>query len=290
MSLGAPPVQKFFESQRLRISYWDWGNEDKPTFVFVHGGYDHARSWDRIVEAFRDDYHVVAIDLRGHGDSDAAIGSQYAIPDLAIDVVRLVEEVGAPAKIVGHSFGASTTLIAAGTFPELFDGVIAIEGTHSLNPPEFMDEGMGPNWLRMYADRVREYEDMTPTVYPTLEEVTHRLARQNPHQRHEWVEHLAQYGAKKVEGGYIWKWDLWVRGRTSMELRREELERFWANIDCPVLLLFASSGTGRAAQRLDAAPLFKDARSIVVDPATHTVQHDQPERTIAEMKSFLASL
>ena len=134
MSLGAPPVQKFFESQRLRISYWDWGNEDKPTFVFVHGGYDHARSWDRIVEAFRDDYHVVAIDLRGHGDSDAAIGSQYAIPDLAIDVVRLVEEVGAPAKIVGHSFGASTTLIAAGTFPELFDGVIVrIDGGGDCN-------------------------------------------------------------------------------------------------------------------------------------------------------------
>ena len=57
MFLGAPPVQKFFESQRLRISYWDWGNEDKPTFVFVHGGYDHARSWDRIIEAFRDDYN-----------------------------------------------------------------------------------------------------------------------------------------------------------------------------------------------------------------------------------------
>jgi len=72
-------------------------NEDKPTFVFVHGGYDHARSWDRIIEAFRDDYHVVAMDLRGHGDSDRAVGSQYAIPDLAIDVVRLVEEVGAPA-------------------------------------------------------------------------------------------------------------------------------------------------------------------------------------------------
>jgi len=59
----------FIESQRIRISYWDWGNDGAPVLVLVHGGRDHARSWDRMAEALRGDYHVVALDLRGHGDS-----------------------------------------------------------------------------------------------------------------------------------------------------------------------------------------------------------------------------
>ena len=110
----AAPVQQFVTSQRLRISYWDWGNEAAPLLLFVHGGSDHARSWDRIAEGLRDDYHVAAIDMRGHGDSDWAPGSQYSLPDMALDVVHVIEHLGAPAFVVGHSMGASTSLLAAG--------------------------------------------------------------------------------------------------------------------------------------------------------------------------------
>ena len=103
MPESAPPTQHFFESQRLRISYWDWGNADAPPLVLVHGGRDHARTWDRVAEAFRDQYHVVALDLRGHGDSQWAIGSQYGPPDVALDVLRMIEVVGAPARVIAHS-------------------------------------------------------------------------------------------------------------------------------------------------------------------------------------------
>lgn len=71
----AEPRQQFYQSQRLRLSYWAWGADDAPPLILMHGGRDHARNWDRIAEAFRDDYHVVACDLRGHGDSEWAKGS-----------------------------------------------------------------------------------------------------------------------------------------------------------------------------------------------------------------------
>ena len=61
------PQQRFVKSQRVQISYWDWGNEGAPPLVLVHGGRDHARSWGRLAEELRADYHVVAPDLRGHG-------------------------------------------------------------------------------------------------------------------------------------------------------------------------------------------------------------------------------
>ena len=81
--MTSEPTQKFVPSQRIPISYWDWGNEGGPPLVLVHGGKDHARQWDRIAQALRDDYHVVALDLRGHGDSGWSPGGTYGLSDNA---------------------------------------------------------------------------------------------------------------------------------------------------------------------------------------------------------------
>ena len=146
--MTAGPEQRFVESQRIRISYWDWGNKAAPLLLFVHGGRDHSRSWDRMAAALRDDYHVVAIDLRGHGDSGWSVGGNYGLPDCALDLVRVIETIGSPARVVAHSYGGAVSLLAAGTYPEHFAAVAAIEGTHSLNPPE--EDGVGPAWVRKW--------------------------------------------------------------------------------------------------------------------------------------------
>ena len=57
-------------SQRLRLHYVDWGNVDAPLLVLVHGGRDHCRNWDWLAEELRRDWHIIAPDLRGHGDSE----------------------------------------------------------------------------------------------------------------------------------------------------------------------------------------------------------------------------
>jgi pimeloyl-ACP methyl ester carboxylesterase len=63
------PASHTYFSQRLRLHYVDWGNPGKPPLLLVHGGRDHCRNWDWTAAAFRDDWHVIAPDLRGHGDS-----------------------------------------------------------------------------------------------------------------------------------------------------------------------------------------------------------------------------
>ena len=60
------PLSLFFQSHRLKLHYWDYGCDGKPPLVLVHGGLDHARSWDWVAGSLRDDYHVYALDLRGH--------------------------------------------------------------------------------------------------------------------------------------------------------------------------------------------------------------------------------
>ena len=85
------PVQHRFESQRLRLAYWEWGSAEAPPLVLLHGKRDHARSLDRLAAAFCGDYRVIAPDLRGHGDSDWAVGGYYGMSEHIADLLALIE-------------------------------------------------------------------------------------------------------------------------------------------------------------------------------------------------------
>lgn len=279
------PRQFFVESQRLRLSCWDWGNEAAPAFVLVHGGRDHARSWDRIAERLCADYHVVAFDLRGHGDSDWSPGGNYGLPDNALDLVRVVETAGSPAIVLGHSYGGAVTLVAAGTYPEHFRAVAILEGTHSLNP--MAEEAMGPLWVRRWADRLRGFETSEPRVYADLEAAAERMLEANPRLPKEFVPHLAAYATKPVPGGLIWKYDLWVNGRTSMELRRDELPRFWEAVECPVLLVDAADSHTRRRQYPQPERHFRDPTTLHVEDSGHWIHHDQPDVLMQGLRDWL---
>ena len=105
------PVSRTFISQRLRLHYLDWGNPDKPPLLLVHGGRDHARSWDWTAEALRDEWHVIALDHRGHGDSEWVSDGNYQASDMVYDVAQLVHQLDlAPVTIVAHSLGGNVCL------------------------------------------------------------------------------------------------------------------------------------------------------------------------------------
>ncbi len=73
------PTSRIYFSQRLRLHYVDWGNPDAPPLILVHGGRDHCRNWDRLAQALRHDWHILAPDLRGHGDSQWSPDGSYSI-------------------------------------------------------------------------------------------------------------------------------------------------------------------------------------------------------------------
>jgi pimeloyl-ACP methyl ester carboxylesterase len=143
------PASHFYVSQRLRLHYVDWGNESKPLLLLVHGGRDHARSWDWVARELRPHYHVIAPDLRGHGDSAWAIGGMYTLSDFVLDVTQLLRALDRlPVTIIGHSLGAAVGLHYSGTFPEHVQKLVAIEGLGP--PPEMLERLRGvPAWKRM---------------------------------------------------------------------------------------------------------------------------------------------
>ena len=136
MTLPVEPKACFYDAQGLRLHYVDWGNEAAPPLILLHGGRDHCRSWDWIARALQPHFHVLAADLRGHGDSDWAKGSSYSLSDHIYDLTCMfgackIEQ----ATIVGHSFGGLVSLIHAGVYPERVSKLVIIDGAFLRRPP-----------------------------------------------------------------------------------------------------------------------------------------------------------
>ncbi len=280
------PWQHYYQSQRLKLSYWTWGEATRPPLILVHGGRDHARNWDRVAEAFRDDYHVVACDLRGHGDSEWAKGSHYALADHVPDLIALIDLVGGRAPVVAHSFGGAVTMLAAGAFPEKFDKIVEIEGAGARmenRPP------LTPQGIREWVMRARAMEAQTPRVYPSFRAAADRMREANPQLTPEMADHLARWAADAIDNGWVWKFDPWVRDRPPVEIPPADMERIWANIQCPILHLVGETSQFHR-DAFDGQPLdsfFPDSRTQVIKDAGHWLHHDQLDTTVAVIRDFL---
>src|SRR5210317_1586229 len=126
LSSGTGPSSQTYISQRLRLHYVDWGNEGAPPLLLIHGGRDHCRNWDWVAERLRDRFHIIAPDLRGHGDSAWALGSSYGLLEFAADIAQLIRQKKlAPVNIIAHSLGGNIALHYAGLFPDTVAKLVA---------------------------------------------------------------------------------------------------------------------------------------------------------------------
>ena len=113
------PTSRIYFSQRLRLHYVDWGNPTAPPLLLVHGGRDHCRNWDWVATALRRDWHVLAPDLRGHGDSQWSPDGNYSTSAYIYDLDQLIHQQElAPVTIVAHSLGGNIAIRYTGVFPE----------------------------------------------------------------------------------------------------------------------------------------------------------------------------
>ena len=113
------PASHNFVSQRLRLHYVDWGNPHAPLLILLHGGRDHCRNWDWLAAELREDWHIIAPDLRGHGDSDHSPDGRYTMDAYVYDLAQLIHQQSTtPVSIIAHSLGGSIAVRYAGIYPE----------------------------------------------------------------------------------------------------------------------------------------------------------------------------
>lgn len=279
------PASRFYTSQRLQLHYVVWGDESRPPLVLVHGGRDHARNWDRVAAELAGDYAVYALDLRGHGDSDWAIGSQYSLPEFTADLAAFATHlVRDPLTLVGHSLGGAVVLQYAGVAPERAERVVAIEG---LGPSVVQHE---PASLRMrrWVAQLDGFERRSPRRYASLADAVQRMRQANPNLSVEMAEHLTIHGARREEDGrYRWKFDNYVRLHSPYEFNLEDARELWNQIRCPVLLVRGDQSGAADPESDGKASAFHDYRSVAIPGAGHWVHHDRFEPFMALLRQFL---
>ena len=284
------PTSHSYISQRLKLRYVDWGNPDAPPLILLHGGRDHSRSWDWTAQELRRDWHVIAPDLRGHGDSDWSADGHYGPLPSLYDLGQLIHQLKlAPVTIVSHSFGAGISLRYAGVYPDNVKKLVAIEG---LGPsPKMMAERLAKpmgHRIRGWVDARRGIAARSHRRYATLDEAYARMKEENHHLSDEQARHLTVHGVSQNEDGtYSWKFDNYMRAFPPYDMGQADVEELWGAITCPTLLVYGKDSWASNPQEDGRIKHFKTAKVISFENAGHWVHHDQFDGFMAALRDFL---
>ncbi len=285
------PASHTYFSQRLRLHYVDWGNEGAPPLLLIHGGRDHCRNWDWVAQELCRDYHIIAPDLRGHGDSQWMLGGNYSMIDHVADIAQLVhQKQETPITIIGHSLGGAIALQYTGVYPENVAKVVSIEGLGP--PPAEIAERMkrGPHVrMREWILSLREIAGRTPRRYPSIEEAERRMQEANPHLTPEQAEHLTVHGVNQNEDGtFSWKFDNYVHAFSPYNFNSNEARELWSQFNCPTLLVRGTESWAGDPTKDGRADAFRSAQSVDIENAGHWVHHDQLDEFLEVVREFLA--
>jgi pimeloyl-ACP methyl ester carboxylesterase len=282
------PTSHYFYSQRLKLHYVDWGSGDKPPLLLIHGGRDHARNWDWVAQDLRRDYHIIAPDLRGHGDSQWAIGGSYAMVDYVLDVAQLLDALQLfPITIIGHSLGGAIALQYTGVYPDRVRKLVAIEGLGP--PPGMIRERPADQRMNGWITEMQTLAQRHPHRYKSLDEAVARMREANPHLAPDQARHLTVHASYRDEDGtYLWKFDNYVRSVSPYLFNMHEAREIWEHITCPVLLVRGTESWASDPEEDGRATAFRDYKVVNIEKAGHWVHHDQLDVFLQAVRDFLA--
>jgi pimeloyl-ACP methyl ester carboxylesterase len=284
------PTSRIYFSQRLRLHYLDWGNHEAPPLILQHGGRDHCRNWDWVARALRDQWHVIAPDLRGHGDSQWAQDGNYTMAGFIYDLAQLIHQQRlTPVTIIAHSLGAAIALRYAGLYPDAVRRLVAIEG---LGLPQKIlkarFEKSIAERMQLWIDEMRGLAARTPRRYASIEDAWKRMQEENRHLSPEQARHLTEHGVNQNEDGtYSWKFDNYVRAWRPYDMTAAETQELWSRITCPTLLIHGTESWATDPREDGRARFFKNARIEGFERAGHWVHHDRLNDFLALARDFL---
>lgn len=273
----------------LRYHVREWDRPGDTTYVLVHGFSDLAATWEGVAELL--DGHVIAPDLRGHGDSEwIGAGGYYHFMDYVADLDDVIRQCArGRLVVVGHSMGGSVASYWAGTRPDRVAALALLEG---LGPPDLFGAD-GPSRTAMWIDAWRNGRTKQK-VMPTLDDVVRRMRRHDELLDEPTARRLAVAGTKPVDGGYAWKLDPLHHTMGPYPYRLDVAKRYWERIKCPVLCLDGAQSKlnlgpeERAARR----SVFAQVSHRVIDGAGHALQRHAPAeiaRAIIELRGTVLS-
>jgi esterase len=222
------PSSEFVNVNGLRLHYLDFGNGAKPPLVCIHGLSGNAHNFDALAPHLAREWHVIALDVRGRGDSQWGPSGEYNAPVYVSDLVAMLDALGiARTALIGTSMGGIISMMFAGGYPDR----VARLALNDIGP-EVDPAGLG---------RITDYMTSAPTSFRDLDEVMAYYRENYPPLRQTPDEALRDFVKWSVrpapDGRLVWKLDPAVRNvpRTGSAARPMDLWMPYARIVAPVL-------------------------------------------------------
>jgi len=258
----------------LRFHFLDWGTTDEPPMLLLHGGAQTAHSWDEVAPDFARDHHVLALDQRGHGDTEWATGGRYRRDDFVGDIAAFLDDRGWPAAtIVALSLGGLNSIAFAASHPERIRGLVVVDVAPTIS------SAGGKAIAAQLAQR----------DFDSFEDAVAKARAFNPLRTEENIRTRLKHALRQTaEGRWTYKFDPSI-GSGGLE---SEFERLWTQvrqITCPTLLV---RGAQSAILARESAARFvhelPGSTTVEVPNAGHSVMGDNPSGFVAVVRPFLA--
>lgn len=268
-----------WELRGLRFSCLEWGDPDdpQPPTVLLHGYLDHAGAWEEVAPALPG--WRIALDQRGHGRSAwAAAGHGYFFQEYVADLDALVERLGRPVRLVGHSMGGTVSTLYAGARP---DRVLALASVDGLGL--YDQEAEAADRLVGFLDGVRR--PPRSRVYPSLEAAAARLESTYAISPARALA-LARRAVVEAPGGVCWSYDPRHRVRGAVPYRQSHHLPLLARIRCPVLAVHPGAPTFAPADLAHLEAAISDLRRVTIPDTTHMLHLQEPALLAAAVSAF----
>jgi len=195
-----PQTVRFRGIDELTLVADEWNRDaeaaaDKPTILMLHGGGQNRHSWKNTGQILANaGFHVIALDSRGHGDSDRSPTANYSLETLTGDTLQVIYQIGRPVALIGASMGGLTSLpVAHEAGPELVTKLVLVDVV-----PRFEKSG---------SARIRDFMFSGIDGFASLEEAADAVAAYLPHRtRPRSVEGLKK-NLRLRDGKWFWHWD-----------------------------------------------------------------------------------
>lgn len=272
------PEERHVILRRMRFRYLDWGARGKPVVLFIHGGGLTAHTWDLPCLLLRHEYHCLAIDLRGHGDSEWSPEMDYGLEAHAGDVEALVDLLDLDRlAVVGMSLGGLTAIAYAGGHAGRLGALVVVD--------------VGPQMRIEGSRRIAEFI-AAPAEFDSVDDAVERALSFNPRRDPRLLRKSLLHNLRRgPDGKLTWKHDRRHRGKIDLDDWARRRRALWAEvpkISCPTLVVRGARSDvfhdEDAAKLADALPRGEWVR---IEDAGHTVQGDNPKALVAALRRFL---
>lgn len=266
------PHDQLITVKGLQMHYLDWGNPAGQPFVMFHGIARTAHSFDHVAPAFSGAYHVLAVDLQGHGDSAWHPDGAYLVEDHVRTMEGLVDQLGLrDIVLLGNSTGGRVAQVYAGLHSERVRKLI-VEDVGPERPAEI---------AAGFARRVQEEAN----GWASEDELVASLVAGAPGIAEALQRNHAHFGTKRREDGrLVWKRD----PDLVMGFIATELWQYVERISCPTLYVLGGASAivpVQAQERLKQR--LPQCRIVVMPGLGHYPHLEAPEEYMAIVKGFL---